>query len=70
MTTATAAAKKTISLPGDLLAKALERSKEQNRSLSNYIANLVAKDVNGQLNVPFASKSQEATNLESPVHHD
>jgi hypothetical protein len=36
--------KRTISMPRQLLRDALERSKQEHRSLSSYIQNLIARD--------------------------
>lgn len=49
------AKKKGISLPQDLLEQGLERSREENRTFSSYIANLIARDLKGQLPVPRAA---------------
>jgi predicted CopG family antitoxin len=52
---------RTISLPDELLEKALERSKREDRSFSSYVRNLIARDLNGELQVPEAEpKSAKA----------
>ena len=55
-----ATAKKTVSLPEELLEKGLERSKEQNRSFSSYVQNLISKDLNGTLNTAPAHETAKA----------
>jgi hypothetical protein len=40
--------KKSISLPEELLVQIEARAAEQNRTLSNYMQNLVRRDLNGE----------------------
>lgn len=50
--------KRTISMPRQLLQEALERSKQEHRSLSSYIQHLIARD---------AEKARETEQFSSPA---
>jgi hypothetical protein len=50
--------KRTISMPRQLLREALERSKQEHRSLSSYIQHLIARD---------AEKVRESEQISTPA---
>jgi hypothetical protein len=54
------AVKRTISMPLDFLEAGVKRSKEQNRTFSSYVANLVAQDIKRSLLSVSAAETEDA----------